>query len=93
MIEERMTEGAGNMSIRKRLLLSNLVMILIPVPALLFIEMLIGIGLVFVFKLDLNEQFEKTFLILRFVREKIETDPSNPDYIETIWGAGYRFKP
>lgn len=26
------------------------------------------------------------------VREKIETDPSNPQYIETVWGAGYRFK-
>jgi two-component system OmpR family response regulator len=26
------------------------------------------------------------------IRDKIETDPSNPQYIETIWGAGYRFK-
>lgn len=26
------------------------------------------------------------------VREKIETCPSNPQYIETIWGAGYRFR-
>jgi DNA-binding response OmpR family regulator len=26
------------------------------------------------------------------VREKIEIDSSNPQYIETIWGAGYRFK-
>lgn len=25
------------------------------------------------------------------IREKIEPDPSNPIYIETIWGAGYRF--
>ncbi len=25
------------------------------------------------------------------IREKIETDPSNPTIIETIWGAGYRF--
>ncbi|PET55221.1 DNA-binding response regulator [Bacillus sp. AFS001701] len=29
---------------------------------------------------------------IRKIREKIEVDPSNPDYIETIWGAGYRFK-
>lgn len=26
------------------------------------------------------------------VREKIEIDPSNPQFIETVWGAGYRFK-
>jgi DNA-binding response OmpR family regulator len=25
------------------------------------------------------------------LREKIETDPSNPSYIKTVWGAGYRF--
>ena len=25
------------------------------------------------------------------IRGKIEEDPSNPRYIETIWGAGYRF--
>lgn len=29
---------------------------------------------------------------IRKIREKIETDPSNPQYIETIWGVGYRFK-
>jgi DNA-binding response OmpR family regulator len=26
------------------------------------------------------------------LREKMEKDPSNPAYIETVWGAGYRFK-
>jgi DNA-binding response OmpR family regulator len=25
------------------------------------------------------------------LREKIETDPAKPQYIETIWGVGYRF--
>ncbi|RCX09616.1 winged helix family two component transcriptional regulator [Anaerobacterium chartisolvens] len=26
------------------------------------------------------------------IREKIEANPSNPQYIETVWGAGYRFR-
>lgn len=26
------------------------------------------------------------------LREKIEKDPSNPTYIETVWGIGYKFK-
>lgn len=25
------------------------------------------------------------------IRKKIERDPANPEYIETLWGAGYRF--
>ena len=29
---------------------------------------------------------------IRKIREKIETDTSKPQYIETIWGVGYRFK-
>ncbi|MBO9607933.1 MAG: response regulator transcription factor [Paenibacillaceae bacterium] len=27
---------------------------------------------------------------IRKIREKIEADPSDPKYIETLWGAGYR---
>jgi DNA-binding response OmpR family regulator len=27
------------------------------------------------------------------IRKKIETDPANPTYIETLWGTGYRFNP
>lgn len=26
------------------------------------------------------------------IREKIEEHPSSPNYIQTVWGAGYRFK-
>jgi DNA-binding response OmpR family regulator len=28
---------------------------------------------------------------IRKLRGKLEADPSNPEYIETVWGAGYRF--
>lgn len=30
---------------------------------------------------------------VRNLRAKIEPDPSNPDYIETVFGVGYRFRP
>lgn len=30
---------------------------------------------------------------VRRIREKIEADPSNPEYIQTVWGVGYRFEP
>ena len=29
---------------------------------------------------------------LNKIREKIEDDPTEPRYLQTIWGAGYRFK-
>lgn len=29
---------------------------------------------------------------IKKLREKIEADSSNPQYIETLWGVGYRFK-
>lgn len=40
------------------------------------------------------ESFSETSTVavhIRRIREKIESDPSNPEYIETIWGVGYRF--
>ena len=27
------------------------------------------------------------------LREKIEQDPAHPRHIQTVWGAGYRFRP
>jgi DNA-binding response OmpR family regulator len=30
---------------------------------------------------------------VRRLREKIETDPGTPHYIQTVWGVGYRFEP
>jgi len=30
---------------------------------------------------------------VRRIREKIESDPSNPRHVQTVWGVGYRFEP
>ncbi len=30
---------------------------------------------------------------VRRLRQKIETDPSNPSWLVTVWGSGYRFEP
>jgi DNA-binding response OmpR family regulator len=30
---------------------------------------------------------------VRRLREKIEIDPSEPQYLQTVWGVGYRFQP
>ncbi len=30
---------------------------------------------------------------VRRLREKIETDPSEPEWIQTVWGVGYKFEP
>jgi two-component system, OmpR family, response regulator VicR len=30
---------------------------------------------------------------MRRLREKIESDPSRPRHLVTVWGAGYRFDP
>ncbi len=28
---------------------------------------------------------------VRRLREKLEPDPANPRYLQTVWGIGYRF--
>ena len=35
---------------------------------------------------------ETVVVHIRRLREKIEPVPQNPQYVETVWGAGYRFR-
>ena len=48
------------------------------------------------FMSDIHGEYEAFLHIMNncsgVIREKIEMDTSNPQYIETIWGVGYRFK-
>lgn len=41
--------------------------------------------------LDSSGDISTITVHIRKIRGKIEQDPSNPQYIETVWGAGYRF--
>jgi DNA-binding response OmpR family regulator len=41
--------------------------------------------------LDSFGDFATVTVHISKLREKIEMDPSKPQYIETIWGVGYRF--
>lgn len=55
------------MTIRKRLIASNIAMIIIPVVALLLMEMVIGMFLIYVLKMEIGEDFQKTFITIRFI--------------------------
>ena len=44
------------------------------------------------FILDLMLPGIDGFEICKQIREKIEMNTAKPQYIETIWGVGYRFK-
>ena len=39
-----------------------------------------------------KNKIERIYQEIEKIREKIEFNTSKPQYIETIWGVGYRFK-
>ncbi|URN95178.1 MAG: response regulator transcription factor [Candidatus Pristimantibacillus lignocellulolyticus] len=41
--------------------------------------------------LESNGEIATVTVHISRIREKIEADPSYPQFIETVWGAGYRF--
>lgn len=41
---------------------------------------------------DFEGDFRIVDVYIRKLREKIELDPAHPNYIQTVWGVGYRFK-
>lgn len=46
-----------------------------------------------VFGLEFNSYERAIDIHIRRLRTRIEKDPSNPQYIQTVFGAGYRFCP
>ena len=45
-----------------------------------------------IWKMDSVGDIATVTVHIKKIREKIEYNTSNPQYIETIWGVGYRFK-
>ena len=44
-----------------------------------------------VWKESYSDDYNIVMSHIRNIREKIEDNPSKPIYIQTVWGAGYRF--
>ncbi|MCJ7840089.1 HAMP domain-containing histidine kinase [Lederbergia sp. NSJ-179] len=55
------------MSIKRRLILSNIAMVIVPVIALLLVEMILGIFLIYVFHMKVDANFERIFVMLRWI--------------------------
>jgi DNA-binding response OmpR family regulator len=41
---------------------------------------------------EYSEEVHYLKLYVRYLRQKLEKDPSNPEYLLTEWGVGYRFR-
>ena len=45
-----------------------------------------------IWKMDSVGDIATVTVHIKKIREKIEMDSAKPQYIETIWGVGYRFR-
>jgi len=43
--------------------------------------------------MDFEGDINTVTVFIRRIREKIEADPAKPQYILTVWGVGYKFRP
>ncbi|AFL98771.1 response regulator with CheY-like receiver domain and winged-helix DNA-binding domain [Desulfitobacterium dehalogenans ATCC 51507] len=43
--------------------------------------------------LDFEGDTNTVTVFIRRIREKIEADPAKPQYLLTVWGVGYKFRP
>lgn len=41
---------------------------------------------------DSNSEPQTLTVHIKWLREKLEDDPKNPEHIKTVWGVGYRFE-
>ncbi|MBO7425062.1 MAG: winged helix-turn-helix domain-containing protein, partial [Clostridiales bacterium] len=41
---------------------------------------------------DSESEMQTLTVHIKWLREKIEKDPKNPEHIMTVWGVGYRFE-
>ena len=44
-----------------------------------------------IWRMDAFGDLKTVAVHINRLRDKIENDPQNPEYIQTVWGAGYRF--
>lgn len=45
-----------------------------------------------IWEVDAIGDIKTVVVYINRIREKLEKDPSRPEFIETVWGMGYRFK-
>ncbi len=85
---EKMTVYRGNEKIKLTSVQFGILKLLITNPGRVFTRMQILNS----FQQDVYDGYERTMDVhIKNIRKALERIPSKPEYIETVWGAGYRF--